>query len=299
MLFSALPLALYEKQSQHGRQGTMTDIRDDRAETGSARRLPAGRKAEIVKHLTDVGQITVAKLAQHFEVSVDTIRRDLDQLDTDGLLVRTHGGAVAVSALPRDDRAVDVRLRMQTAEKEIIAGLTSKLIQHSAVIMLNGGTSTLAVARRLREQRDLTIVTNNLRIPAEVSPAVYRDVYVVGGSVRALTQTTNGPIVFQSPASGDRIEIKADLAIIGVGAVSQNGYTTTNLGDAMIMAEMMSRSSQVAILADSTKFKRQLFAQIAELHHADWLVTDKYPPADLAAALDKANVEIVVPSSSD
>ena len=76
---------------------------------------------------------------------------------------------------------------MQTEEKETIARLAAGLIDDGAVVMLNAGTTTLALARALRNHRDLTIATNNLRIPAEISPSAFRDLYVFGGAVRAIT----------------------------------------------------------------------------------------------------------------
>ena len=82
---------------------------------GVSRRLPAGRKAELTAYVTEMGQVTVARLAERFDVSLDTIRRDLDQLDSDGVLIRTHGGAISVSASPRPDTGLAVRARMQAS----------------------------------------------------------------------------------------------------------------------------------------------------------------------------------------
>ena len=80
---------------------------------GGGRRLPAGRKAELAAYVNGVGEVTVAQLAERFEVSPDTIRRDLDRLDKDGIIVRTHGGAVSLSGFPKPDSALDVRFRVQ------------------------------------------------------------------------------------------------------------------------------------------------------------------------------------------
>ncbi len=261
-----------------------------------SRHLPASRRAALLEHLGTTGQLTVAEIAATFDVSIDTIRRDLDQLDADGLLVRTHGGAVARAAAPRSDRALDVRLHMQTAEKEAIAELAAGLIVDGSVIMLNGGTTTLAVARKLSDLRELTVATNNLRIPSEIPSKSLRDLYVFGGSVRTVGQTTTGPVSFQVTAGGDQVDVQADIAIIAVGAVATTGYSTSNLGDAAMMAEMMAHASRVAILADSTKCGRRLFAQIAELGRADWFITDRQPDAELADALAAVGVTVLTPN---
>ncbi|MCI1017474.1 DeoR/GlpR transcriptional regulator [Microbacterium sp. C5A9] len=258
------------------------------------RRLPAGRKADLAAFVEQAGEVTVGGLAEHFRVSIDTIRRDLDQLDREGVVVRTHGGAVSAEAQLKD-RALDVRLRMQTEEKEKIARLAAGLIDDGAVVMLNAGTTTLALARALRNHRDLTIATNNLRIPAEISPAVFRDLYVFGGAVRAITQATTGPVTFTMTPGGPEVDIRCDLALIAVGAIDAAGFSTSNMGDASMMAEMIQRAERTAILADSSKFGRRLFAQVATLDRADYLVTDAAPTADFAAALAQAEVEVVSP----
>lgn len=263
------------------------------------KRLPAGRKAELAAYVTDVGQVTVAKLASHFAVSTDTIRRDLDQLDADGLLIRTHGGAVSLAASNRPDTELEVRLHVQTAAKETIGRLAASLVEDGSVIMINGGTTTLALARHLRKHRDLTIATNNLRIPAEISPSVFRDLYMFGGAVRTVAQTTTGPVTLRPSPGGHDIEVQADIAFIGVGAVSvEGGYTTSNLGDAEMMAAMMARSKKVVILADSAKLDRTMFAQVGALSSADYFVSETTPPSDLLAALRRGKVEVIIPEDT-
>ncbi|MEU7740089.1 DeoR/GlpR family DNA-binding transcription regulator [Nonomuraea sp. NPDC049158] len=261
------------------------------------RRLPAGRKAQLAAYVAETGQVTVSALAERFGVSIDTIRRDLDQLSADGVLVRTYGGAVSQSTLSRVDRAVDVRLKMEEREKEKIAVLAGSLVEDGSIVMINGGTTTLAVARNLRNHRDLTVVTNSLLVPPALPSSAVRDVYVVGGAVRTLTLATVGPVSFRA-SGGSELDISCDLALIGVGAVSAAaGYTTSNLAEAAMMREMISRAARVAILADSSKFGRRLFAQVAELGGADYLVTDSTPPPDLLEALKENEVELITPET--
>jgi DeoR family glycerol-3-phosphate regulon repressor/DeoR family fructose operon transcriptional repressor len=262
------------------------------------RHLPAGRKARLAAYVAEAGQVTVGTLAEHFDVSIDTIRRDLDQLSAEGVLVRTYGGAVSLSTVSRVDRAVDVRLNLQKTEKEKIAALAASLVEDGSTIMINGGTTTLALARHLHNHRDLTVATNNLLVPPAMSPAVIRDLYVFGGAVRSITQATIGPVSLR--VAGDfELDLRCDLALIGVGAVSVDaGYSTSNLGEAAMMREMMSRAARVAILADSSKFGRRLFAQISELASADYLITDASPPPDLLDALSENDVEVITPETA-
>jgi DeoR family transcriptional regulator, fructose operon transcriptional repressor len=266
--------------------------RDDRQ-----RHLPAGRKAQLAAYVAEAGQVTVGELAERFGVSIDTVRRDLDQLSGDGVLVRTYGGAVSLSTISRTDRAVDQRLSLQEQEKEKIAALAATLVQDGSTIMINGGTTTLALARELRQHRDLTVATNNLLVPAALAPTAIRDIYFFGGAVRSLTLATIGPVSFRA-TGGAELDISCDLALIGVGAVSADaGYTTSNLAEAAMMQEMISRAARVAILADSSKFGRRLFAQVSELSAADYLITDTMPPPDLRGALTSSEVEVITPEA--
>lgn len=262
------------------------------------RRLPAGRKAKLAAYVAETGEVTVTDLAERFGVSIDTIRRDLDQLSADGVLVRTYGGAVSQSSISRVDRTVDVRLTLEKHEKEQIAKLAAALVKDGSVIMMNGGTTTLAVARNLRDHRDLTVATNSLLVPPALPESTIREVYVFGGAVRTLSLTTTGPISLPS-AGGADLDVSCDLALIGVGAVSvEGGYTTSNLADAAMMREMISRAARVAILADSSKFGRRLFAQVADLAAADYFVTDTAPPPDLVRALRENEVELITPDAT-
>ena len=261
------------------------------------RHLPAGRKAQLAAYVADAGQVTVGELAERFGVSIDTVRRDLDQLSADGVLVRTYGGAVSRSTISRADRAVDQRLNLQEAEKEKIAALAAPLVQDGSTIMINGGTTTLALARELRQHRDLTVATNNLLVPGALPPTAIRDIYFFGGAVRSMTLATIGPVSFRA-SGGAELDVSCDLALIGVGAVSADaGFTTSNLAEAAMMREMISRAARVAILADSSKFGRRLFAQVSELSAADYLVTDTMPAPELRDALAASAVEVITPAA--
>jgi len=278
--------------------GVMANPETTSVTTALGRPLPAGRKAELAEYVATAGQVTVPELVKHFEVSADTIRRDLDRLDEKGLLIRTHGGAMSLSAAPRVDTTMDVRLRLQAEAKEKMGALASTLVQNDSVLMINAGTTALAVVRNLRGRRGITIATNNLRIPSEVPAAAIRSLYVFGGSVNLTAQATIGPVAFPSASGADGLEIQCDLAIIVVGGVSvTSGYSTSNLHEAAMMSEMLNRASRVAIVADSTKVGRRLFAQVAELGRADYFVSDVAPPSDLVRELEKQKVTLMIPAS--
>ena len=262
------------------------------------RPLPAGRKAELAGYVSAAGQVTVPELVKYLKVSADTIRRDLDQLDKEGLLIRTHGGAMSPSSAPRVDASMGLRRRLQAEGKEKIGVLAASLVENDSVLMINAGTTALAVARNLQGHKGITIATNNLMIPAEAPASAIRSLYVFGGGVNITAQATIGPIAFPSTLGLGGLEIQCDLAIIVVGGVSiAAGYSTGNLHEAAMMNEMLSRAARVAVVADSTKIGRRLFAQVAELGRADYFVTNAMPSPDLVKELDKRGVILMTPDS--
>lgn len=264
-----------------------------------ASRLPAGRKADVAKYVAGHGQVTVAALAEHFTVSPDTIRRDLDQLDSEGVIIRTHGGAMSNSAIPWHDTGLEDRSRLQPDQKEQIGLTAARLVADGNVLFINGGTTTLALVRHLSSRRELIIATNSLRVPAEINAEACRDLYVIGGHVRVSGQVTVGPVVFASSVSGVETDIRVDLALLGVGAVDAGGISTSNLDEAAMLAQMASRARRVAILADSTKLDRRLFATIGTLEIADYLITSTVPKGALGKALADNSVKVLTPGAAN
>jgi DeoR family fructose operon transcriptional repressor len=239
--------------------------------------------------------VTVNDLAEHFGVSPDTVRRDLDELAVDGRVKRTHGGAVRSSPLSRTEISFAERMSVNDAAKNLIGEAAAALIEDGQTILLNGGTTALTVLPHLARRRNLTLVTNNLWAPGRIPPDCVRDVYLLGGTVRLTSQVTLGPVEFAGTMGSRSHRIHADIALIAVGGIAGGlGYSTSNLQEARMMFEMMQSSRQVVVLADHSKFDRSTFAQVGDLDVADILVTDAPPDAQMAEALATAEVRVIV-----
>jgi DeoR family fructose operon transcriptional repressor len=272
----------------------VTTFPDDSDVDPQRHRLPATRRAQVAALVEDRGEATVAELADALGVSADTVRRDLDELAGRGILTRTHGGAMH-RQLARADRPFENRLHERHELKQAIGAAAAQLVDDNQTLLINGGTTTLAVARALRDSRDLTIVTNNLRIPAEIDTACVRELYLLGGNCRFSSLVTVGPVEFPGTLADRSHAVMADVAVIGVGGISARaGLSTSNLHEARMMREMIDSAERVIVVADSSKFERNAFAQIAELEQAQTVVTDREPPEPLAAALRDAQVDVVV-----
>ncbi len=252
--------------------------------------LPARRRAELVRLARTQGQVIVSELASLFEVSSDTIRRDLDLLAEKGLLARTHGGAVPADELATRDTPFTERLMTQKAAKGRIARAAVALINDGETLILNGGSTARAFAAELSIRRGLTVVTNNLSVPSVLSAEAVRDVYVLGGQYRPESEVTLGEVRFASVPG-----ISADTAAIGVGGITPAaGLSTTLLAEATMIADMIAAARRTIVLADASKFGHSAFAHIVPLSAVHILVTDAEPPPELVRALSEAKVDVVV-----
>jgi DeoR family transcriptional regulator, fructose operon transcriptional repressor len=252
--------------------------------------LPAKRHLELIELVRARGQMTVNDLASHFMVSGDTVRRDLDLLANQGLIKRTHGGAVAMDNLVHQDSPFTQRMSTRVPAKRRIARTASRLIGDGETLLINGGSSTKLFAAELGDRRNLTVVTNNLGVPASLPADCCTNVYILGGEYKGDAQVTVGPIGFVSAGS-----ISVDSAVIGVGGITvKEGLTTTVLEECSMILAMICAARRTIILADASKFGHSSFAHIAPLGRIQILVTDEAPPSELAQALKAARVEVLV-----
>ena len=257
--------------------------------------LPAGRKANLAAYVYKQGQVTVTELAEHLSVSADTIRRDLDELSSENILIRTHGGAISPTLIPKPDSNLDIRTGVQIARKEAIGKAAASLISNNSVVLMNSGTTVLAVVKALSNHTGLTIATNNLHITNELKATSVHALHIFGGTVLLSSEATIGPVTLPT-AGGENLEIECDIALIAVGGVSiDGGYSVSNFAEASMFREMMKRAKKVAILADATKINIKHFARLSDLSEANYFVTDIDPPKEIKNALIEANVEIILP----
>ena len=251
--------------------------------------LPAKRRAEMLRLIKRSGQAVVTEMSAHFDVSPDTIRRDLDALAGQGLIDRIHGGAVPASDLASSDTPFKLRVETQASAKANIGRAAAELIANGETLIVNGGTTTLAFAGSLGERQNLTVVTNNLGLPSAVPSQAVSTLYLLGGEFRNDAQITMGQVGFVGAQA-----INADTAVIGVGGINAHGCSTSLLAEANMMLQMIAASRRTIILADSTKFGRRAFAEVVLLSQCDVLVTDAQPPEDLSTALEAAGVRVIV-----
>jgi DeoR/GlpR family transcriptional regulator of sugar metabolism len=261
-------------------------------------RIPAEiRQARLVETARRRGFLLVTDIATELGVSEMTIRRDLVELERNGLLSRTHGGAVVVGGdgpaiIDREEPAFDARLRQNLEAKQRIAARALEEIADRKVIALDVGTTTHVLAQTLADHAGLKCFTSSLRIAGLLSGAG-RDVYVPGGQVRGEEMSICG-----AEALEQFERYWFDLAFIGVSGLTADGIFDYSLEDSELKRVFLRRSARRVLLCDGSKFNRMSLVRIADFRAVDLLITDVHPPADIAAALAAAEVQIdVVPNS--
>lgn len=236
--------------------------------------ISENRKQQILDLIRKNGSVRVANLSQLFEVSEVTIRNYLADMESKGLLTRTHGGAIS-SYKPYCSMNFNQRLETNHSEKDIIAKKTAEMIEPNDTIMLNAGTTTLLVFRHLPADYHLNIITNSISIALEASANPNYNIVLVGGSLNSKYQFT-----FGSDAASVLKKYYADKLILSVDGIDFDGGFSTYYNEEVDVDRLMIERSNICIIAaDRSKFGRNAMVKISDLSTADFIVTT-YKPED-------------------
>jgi DeoR family transcriptional regulator of aga operon len=226
------------------------------------------RLNQIVSAVVEQTQVDVATLARRFDVSEATVRRDLQVLERQQLVRRTHGGASVHVAF--NDLPLGYKSSQESAEKRRIARAALPFLEGARVIGMTGGTTVYEFARLLPGRSGLTAVTNALNVATSLVSSPGLRVFAAGGEVRASSQETVGP-----GAEAFLGAYNIDVSFIGVDAVDAvAGITNYDPLGARVNGVMCERSRMVVVLADSTKLGRAALASVCPIGEIDVLVTD-------------------------
>lgn len=228
-------------------------------------------------------------LSQALGVSPATVRRDLTELEKQGLLRRTHGGALPLSGTSFEP-SFGQKSGEQVEEKRRIGAAAASLTRDGETVILDAGTTTMEIARALSGRRDLTAVTNSVSIAAELATMEGVHVILTGGDLRKNTMALVGPA-----AEAFLRTITADRVFLGINGIDpERGLTTPNLLEAATKQAMVRAASEVVVVADHTKLGRVAFAHVAGLDQVDRLVCDE-PAGERAAEKRALAAQLKVP----
>jgi DeoR family glycerol-3-phosphate regulon repressor len=248
------------------------------------------RHAEIVSLVRQRGFVTIEMLAKQFNVTVQTIRRDLTQLSEEGKVSRFHGGAGLPSSIENIDYSTRKVLNLN--EKKRIARLVASHIPAHSSLFINIGTTTEAVARELLHHEDLRCITNSLNVALLLSGNPDFNVVVAGGTVR----NRDGGVVGQS--ANDLIgQFRVDFAVIGISGIDEDGTLLDYDYDEVRAAQaIIHNARQVFLVADHTKFSRRPMVRAGSITEVTALFTDQPPPEPIRALMQAHGVQLHVAS---
>jgi len=261
--------------------------------------LKAARHKEIVALVQGGGIVEVNALAQRFQTSPITIRRDLIELQERGLLERTRGGAVSGEVIAEgwaryESISYAEREREQFREKRAIAELAAQLVSDGDCILVNGGTTSRHLAEALRGHQNLHVVTNGLTVAMEFARSQNAAVYLLPGMVdfRKMASVSR-------PAPGSLDDITVRAAFLGVHGISPAGIGMLSPEEAAMNRAFIEAAQTVNVLVDSSKFNSQAIFRICEMNRVTRVVTDTGLAPEVRQVLEAQGVEVLLASPEE
>lgn len=247
------------------------------------------RQQLVLAYIEERQRVAVADIRDRFAVSEVTARRDLESLESQGLIRRVHGGALALRRAPPELPALE-RTREQADEKQRIGAAAAALVEDGETVFISSGTTPLEVARHLRERSGLTVITNSLPVVNLLAGAPDITLIALGGMLRRSELSLIGHVTELALA-----ELRADKVIFGVRAIDlEYGLTNDYLPETMTDRTILRIARTVIVVADHTKFGRVSAAVVAPITAMHTLVTDSETPGAFIAALREQGVQVVL-----
>lgn len=245
------------------------------------------RRQKVLELVNERGFMALGDLAKELETSESTIRRDLDFWDAHGVIKRTHGGAAFRNDAPGMP-ALEERTSREIEEKRHIAQATAARIRDGDSILIDGGTTTLELAKLLVD-RPLQVVTNSLPIANLLSSSRKTDLVLLGGYVYPRTGVALGPLTIRMLE-----DMHVRQAIMGVGGITAKGLFNSNSLLVETERAMMRSADELVVLADHTKISRQALTFLCPLSDVDTLIVDAKIQPDQRALIEEAEIRLIV-----
>lgn len=252
------------------------------------------RKQKIIDVVNENTKITVDFLCEKFSVSPATIRNDLRELEENGLLKRTHGGAISNKKVTYESNFIQKEIENKEA-KESIAKLAVQYIQKGDSVIIDTGTTTYEMVKQMVNCENLTVVTNDLQIAALLERNTNATIIMLGGVVRRDYHYVAG-----SPAMNTIKNLNVDKAFIAVNGISmKRGLTTPNIDTAGYKTELINAANEVIVLADNSKLNQNKFVKFADVSDVDLIITDENADDVFIEEAKKAGIDVQIAVNSD
>lgn len=248
------------------------------------------RQQAMAQLVAEHRRLSVAAIAERFEVTTETVRRDLSALERMGLVRRVHGGAVPASSLTVIESGLLERDQANTAEKDAIAKTAlEELPPAGGTILLDAGSTTVRLASRLPRDRRLTVITHAVPVAARLAGLPHLELHLLPGRVRSTTQAAVGADTVAALE-----QLRVDVAFVGTNGISaEHGLSTPDHDEAAAKRAMVHAARRVVCLADSSKVGVETAVRFARLDEIDCLITDGGVGSEDQQALERTGVEVV------
>lgn len=252
--------------------------------------LPVERRENILAFVEEKGCANIEEMAERFEVSQMTIRRDIRTLEQEDKLRVTYGGAVSKSFL-MEDIPYEKKNAVNVDEKKTIAQEALKMIREGQIVLLDAGTTGMALAKLMMRMK-VTVITTDLKIALQLSDSATVKVYTTGGLVNPITKAHADVAALSFLDS-----INADIAFLATNSWSlQNGVTTASNENFYVRSRMKERANKTVLLADSSKYGASSMKTICRLEELDCIITDGKMDDEKLAEIRETGANIIVPS---
>ena len=249
---------------------------------------PNPRQAQLLAEVRSRGSVSVEALAEQFEVTLQTVRRDVKLLADAGLLARFHGGVRVPSSTTENIEYLQ-RQMLNEGAKQRIARRVAAAVPMGCSLIINIGTTTEAIARELLRHRGLRVITNNLNVAAILSDNPDCEVIVAGGIVRSRDRGIVGELTVDFIK-----QFKVDIGLIGISGIEADGTLRDyDYREVKVARAIIEHSREVWVGADHSKFNRPAMVEVARIDQIDTLFTDAAPPAPFPHLLTQAGVNCV------
>lgn len=250
--------------------------------------LPAKRRDLLLAQLEENGYLEIAKACQDLGVSRATIRRDLSDLEREGLLTIVHGGAIPRSGSTSFEPSLQFKRAQYAAEKRRIGSAAAALVRNGQSVILDAGSTTYEVALQLKGRHNLTIITNDIHILSAFTNASGINAVCTGGLLRGSVHTLVG-----DQTVGFLRNLHVDWTFLGADAVDlRHGITNVNLVEVAAKQAMIAAGHHVVLVADSSKFGRISLAKVCDLTEISMIITDDRLPSDIREQLAEMSIEV-------
>ena len=245
------------------------------------------RRQKIMEKIRFDRKVYVSELAKSFKVTEETIRRDLEKLESQDLLRRSYGGAV-IAESTRDELSYTRRSTINSESKLAIAEKAASLIHDGDTIMMDSSTTCQALLQRLKGQRDITVITNSIRLMSDFTNSGFKMI-CTGGTMRESSCALTGSIACQTLS-----KYYVDFAFISCKSIDlKKGIMESNESESRVKSVMMQQARKTILLVDHSKFDKTAFVKCDDFEHIDTVVTDDAPSKEWQEYFSEHHISLI------